>query len=96
MLATPLELAAGIAARARAARLVAQLTQAGLAARAGISLGSLRRFETSGQIALESLVKLALALGRERDLETLFEAPPLASLDQLARPIAARQRGRRT
>ena len=38
------------------------LTQTGLATRSGVSLGSLKRFEGSGQIALESLLKLALVL----------------------------------
>jgi len=38
------------------------LTQTELAKRSGVSLGSLKRFEGSGQIALESLLKLALVL----------------------------------
>jgi len=38
------------------------LTQTELATRSGVSLGSLKRFEGSGQIALESLLKLALVL----------------------------------
>jgi len=37
-------------------------TQPELATRSGVSLGSLKRFEGSGQIALESLLKLALVL----------------------------------
>jgi len=37
-------------------------TQKELSSRAGVSLGSLKRFETSGQISLESLLKLALVL----------------------------------
>lgn len=43
-------------------RLSLNLTQEGLALRSGVSLGSLKRFETSGQIALESLLKLSLVL----------------------------------
>jgi len=37
-------------------------TQNELATRSGVSLGSLKRFEGSGQISLESLLKLALVL----------------------------------
>jgi len=37
-------------------------TQTELATRSGVSLGSLKRFEGSGQISLESLLKLALVL----------------------------------
>jgi len=37
-------------------------TQSELSSRSGVSLGSLKRFENSGQISLESLLKLAFVL----------------------------------
>jgi transcriptional regulator with XRE-family HTH domain len=37
-------------------------TQSELSERSGVSLGSLKRFETTGQISLESLLKLAFVL----------------------------------
>ena len=37
-------------------------TQPELSSRSGVSLGSLKRFESSGQIAFESLLKLAFVL----------------------------------
>ena len=37
-------------------------TQTELSERSGVSLGSLKRFETSGQISLESFLKLAFIL----------------------------------
>ncbi len=37
-------------------------TQTECASRSGVSLGSLKRFESSGQISLESLLKLAFIL----------------------------------
>ncbi len=43
-------------------RLDTQLTQEGLANRSGVSLGSIKRFESSGEISLKSLLKLALVL----------------------------------
>ena len=43
-------------------RLSLELTQEGLALRSGVSLGSLKRFEATGQISLESLLKLSLVL----------------------------------
>lgn len=43
-------------------RLFLNLTQEGLANRSGVSLGSLKRFETTGQISLESLLKIAFIL----------------------------------
>ena len=96
MLRSVHEQAEGVSVRIRAARLNANLTQAGLAARSGVTLASLRRFETTGQIALESLVRLAQALGRDADIEALFAPPPLASLDELVTPAIARKRGRRS
>ena len=48
--------------RFKARRLAIGYTQKGLSARSGVSLGSLKRFESSGQISLESLLKLALVL----------------------------------
>jgi len=47
------------------------LTQTELATRSGVSLGSLKRFEGSGQIALESLLKLALVLECLEDLSSV-------------------------
>lgn len=43
-------------------RLYLKLTQKELSTRSGVSLGSLKRFESSTQISLESLLKLALVL----------------------------------
>lgn len=43
-------------------RLKFNLTQEYLANKSGVSLGSLKRFEANGQIALESLLKLSLVL----------------------------------
>jgi len=39
-----------------------KITQKELAIRSSVSLGSIKRFEASGQISLESLLKLALVL----------------------------------
>ncbi len=79
---TPTEIQQQIAHRARSARLRLALTQAGLAARSGVSLGSLRRFERTGEIALASLVKIAVALDAEQGFEALFAAPDFETLDE--------------
>lgn len=49
-------------ARYKDLRLSFDFTQAGLAKRSGVSLGSIKRFERSGQISLDSLLKLSLIL----------------------------------
>ena len=48
-------------------------TQNELATRSGVSLGSLKRFEGSGQISLESLLKLALVLECLGDFKKVCE-----------------------
>lgn len=47
-----------------------KITQKQLAARSGVSLGSLKRFEQSGEISLQSLTKIAIALDVETNLKT--------------------------
>jgi len=55
--------------RFKAKRATLGYTQKGLSIRSGVSLGSLKRFESSGQISLESLLKLALVLECLEDFE---------------------------
>lgn len=50
-----------------------RLSQSELAERSGVSLGSLKRFETKGQVSLESLLKLVFVLGRLADFETVLK-----------------------
>jgi transcriptional regulator with XRE-family HTH domain len=58
-----------LAGRFKARRLSMNLSQEGLAERAGMSWSSLKRFEHTGLIALESLLKLALVLGCLEDFD---------------------------
>ena len=59
-----------------------KITQKQLAARSGVSLGSLKRFEQSGEISLQSLKKIAIALDMENELEGLFDNVPFASIEE--------------
>jgi len=43
-------------------RLALDLTQEGLSGKSGVSLGSIKRFESTGHISLESLLKISLVL----------------------------------
>ena len=60
-----------------------KITQKQLAARSGVSLGSLKRFEQSGEISLQSLTKIAIALDVENELEYLFNNVPFASIEEV-------------
>ncbi|MCL2790804.1 MAG: helix-turn-helix transcriptional regulator [Desulfobulbus sp.] len=61
-----------IAAKTRQRRLALNISQQELADRSGISLGSVKRFETSGLISLASLLEIALVLGSLHDFEAIF------------------------
>lgn len=69
---TPAERCQDVAARAKARRKAMGLTQEQLAGKSGVSLGSLRRFEQTGEISFHSLARLTQALECEDGLEGLF------------------------
>lgn len=95
-LKTNQELLREFADKCRRLRLSQNMSQQELAARAGISLRTYRRFEQEGQISLERFVAVARALNRLPELEKLLESPPIADLRELDKPKLQRKRaGRR-
>ncbi|MDY2590063.1 MAG: helix-turn-helix transcriptional regulator [Agathobacter sp.] len=60
-----------------------KISQKELAVRSGVSLGSLKRFEQTGEISLKSLTMLAIALGVEGELDTLFSEVPFESIEEI-------------
>jgi transcriptional regulator with XRE-family HTH domain len=74
-----------VAAQAKALRLARGWKQITLAERSGVSLASLRRFEDSGKVSLQSLLNLAFALNRLEDFEALLQPPPASSIAELKR-----------
>ena len=60
-----------------------KLSQKSLALRSGVSLGSLKRFEQTGEISLQSLTKIDIALEVEGELEELFSKVPFASIGEV-------------
>lgn len=87
------EVIRAVAARVRVARLQRAWPQAELAARSGMSLGSLRRFERTGLISFEALVRVAFALDALDGFAALFPSRPSRLDDLLDAPV--RKRGRR-
>lgn len=86
ILKLPSELLEEIAQRARERRKDMKLSQEEIADRSGVSLGSVKRFETTGKISLESLLKLALVLDSLGDFEGLFKRRDESrSLDEIIR-----------
>lgn len=87
-----------IAQKARQNRLELNLTQKALATRAGISFGSLRRFENTGEISFKSLILIAIALDATDEFDSLFTKQKYQSIDQLvnAKQSLTKKRGRKT
>lgn len=79
-LQTPSDTQRELAARVKARRLALNITQAELAERSGMSLGSLRRFETTGEISLRSFLEIALVLGELKEFSALFRPALTRSL----------------
>ena len=81
---------------ARSRRIALSLTQADLAARSGVPLGTLKRFERMGEVSLSTLLALAEALDALEAFDGLFppvEARTLAEVERQAeRPRRARPR----
>lgn len=94
-LMTPDEIATTVASNARRRRLEMNLTQEGLAERAGVSLGSLKRFERLGAISLENLIRLSIALDMAEDIAKLFERKTVPRIDDLLKRENRRVRGRK-
>lgn len=91
MLETPLELTTGLGARIQARRAAMGITQAEAARRSGVSYSTWRRMETIGKASIEDMVRAALVLRCERDLDGLFPTPPAASMDDLLKQQAKAQ-----
>jgi len=80
---TPYETGLEIAQRHRALRKKLKISQKEMAERSGVSLGSLKRFERSGKISLESLLKLVHLLGRLSDFDHVLKEKE--NLDEIER-----------
>lgn len=94
---TPLEYLTQIAQNAKAKRLSLNLSQQNLSLRSGVSLGSIKRFERTGKISLESLLKLAMVIKSLESFGSLFAQDPLQSLPSIDAILKQfpRKRGRK-
>ncbi|NLI36409.1 MAG: helix-turn-helix transcriptional regulator [Bacteroidales bacterium] len=91
---TPDLIMSGIARRVKQRRLEKEWTQKMLATKAGLSLPSYRRFESSGEISLRSLVMLAFALDMTDEFEALFNSKIYQSIDDILNAEQRKQRKR--
>lgn len=80
---TPNEIAKSFADKIKEHRKKLKISQEVLAQKSGVSLGSIKRFETKYEIALQSFIKIAIALDLDNDLENLFTQKTYTSIDEI-------------
>ena len=69
--------------RVRARRKELKITQKDLAFKSGVSYGSIRRFETTGEISLKSLIQIAKVLNSLEDFNELFIHTQITNLKDI-------------
>ena len=80
---TPNEIAKNLAEKIKQQRKKLKVSQQELAQKSGVSLGSIKRFETKYEISLQSLIKIAIALDLDEDFEKLFSNKTYTSIDEV-------------
>ncbi len=95
ILKSPQEIRRDIAAKAKARRLLLNMSQKELAARSGVSLGSVKRFESSGEISLSSLLSIAMVLNELEAFAELFSPPRPDNLFTMKAPIPRKRAGKK-
>lgn len=93
---TPQEVATRIAVSAKEMRLYHNLSQKTLSDRSGVSWGVIKKFERTGKISLESLLKLSLTLGCLEEFTKLFTPPKPSTFSTLDEIIKKKPRKRGT
>ncbi len=72
-----------IASNVKRLRKRKNISQKELSIRSGVSLGSIKRFEQTGEISLQFLTKIAIALDSEDELLALFSDVPFSSIEEV-------------
>ena len=80
---TPSDVAIRLAKKVRDIRKRKKITQKQLAGRSNVSYATLRKFEKTGQISLESFIKLAMELGVIQEINNLFTEPVYNSIEEV-------------
>ena len=80
---TPNEIAIELVEKIKQHRKKLKISQAQLATKSGVSLGSIKRFESKYEISLNSFIKILIALNLEQDLENLFTQKNYNSIDEV-------------
>ncbi|MBC8374432.1 MAG: helix-turn-helix transcriptional regulator [FCB group bacterium] len=90
----PNKISEKIAINMKARRIFLNITQKQLANQSGVSLGSIKRFETKYQIALQSLIKIAVVLDASNEFHELFPMNQFKSIAEVLRAAEMQPRKR--
>ena len=80
---TPNDIAKELVEKIKQHRKKLKISQTQLAAKSGVSLGSIKRFESKYEISLNSFIKILIALNLEQDLENLFTQKCYNSIEEV-------------
>ena len=80
---TPTEIIKNLVLKIQDRRKKLKISQVELAQKSGVSLGSVKRFESKYEISLSSLIKIAIALDLDKDFDNLFNHKSYTSIDEV-------------
>ena len=80
---TPSDVTLRLAKKMKAIRRRKKITQKQMASRSNVSYATLRKFEQTGQISLESFVKLTMELGLVSEINNLFTQPVYNNIEEV-------------
>jgi transcriptional regulator with XRE-family HTH domain len=76
------DITATLSVRLKKQRLFQNLKQQDLAEMAGVSVGTIKNFESTGNVSLESFVRIVMALNLQSELAHLFELK-MSSIEEM-------------
>ena len=80
---TPSDVAKRLALKVKNIRKRKKISQKQLAARSNVAYATLRKFEQTGSISLESFIKLSMELGVVDEINNLFSSPIYNSIEEV-------------
>jgi transcriptional regulator with XRE-family HTH domain len=91
----PYAVAKKLAGKMKKKRLLLNMTQKRLSEKSGVSLGSIRRFESHAEISLKHLLNIALVLDSLYEFNSVFSENEYNSIDDIvkSRKVKERKRG---
>lgn len=80
---TPEEITMSVADHTKRLRKRLKISREKLSEMSGVSYGSIKRFEETGNISLLSLTKIAIALDVSKDIKGIFAEVPYNSIQEV-------------